>query len=207
MKAKWKKIGLAMIAILLMAGLLFFLQNGNKNFKSGNTIGIQTDEELERYILNISSYKAQMTVSIQSNKTINKYKMTQEFEKNGTQRMIIEEPENRKGIEIEQADGKITVKNTHLGLSNLYEKEEEITGNRLWLTTFIETYKQDEGRNMSSTEDEIIMHANIQSKNPYYQYTELHIDSKTKRPTKLIVQDKDKNNRIYILYNEIEIYS
>lgn len=206
MKKNWKKVAIVIVVMVLGIGGFFFLQNGNKNLKNGNTMDIQTDEELERYILNISAYKAQVTVSIQSNKTTNRYKMIQEYEKNGIQRMIIEEPENRKGIEIVEQEGTVTVKNTNLGLSSLYEQE-EVTGNRLWLDTFLEEYQKDENRSRRKTEEETIFSATVQTKHPYYQYTELHVDNKTKKPTQLIVQDKDKNNRIYILYNEMEIYS
>ncbi len=198
---------IAIGGIILGIFLLFFLQNSDKNLESGNTNNIQTDEELERYILDIRSYRAQMTVSIQSNKTTNRYQMLQEWEKDGIAKMTIEEPENKKGIEIEQNQGTITVKHTQLGLSHIYAQEEEMLGNQLWLNTFIEQYAQDTNRTMKHTEEEIIMEATLQSEHPYYQYTQLHIDKKTKKPTQLVVQDKDKNHRIYILYNEIEIYS
>lgn len=200
-------MAIAISIIILGILLLFFWQNGNKNLENGNTNTIQTDEDLERYIENISSYRAQMTVSIQSNKTTNKYKVTQEYNKSGIQKMIIQEPENKKGLEIENREGTITVRNTKLGLNEFYEQEEQITSNRLWLPSFIEDYKKDNTRSMKKTDEEIILEATLQDKHPYYCYTQLYINAKTKKPTQLIVQDKDRNNRIYILYNEIEINS
>jgi len=207
MKEKGKKMCVVVLAILLVVGVLFFWQNSHKNLKSGNTMHIQTEEELERYILNIRAYKAEMTVSIQSNKTNHRYKMRQEYEKNGIQKMIIEEPEIRKGMEIIKQGETITVKNTHLGFRNLYAEQEGMTGNYMWLPTFLETYQNDRARSKKKTETETIFFASIQTKHPYYQYLELHVDNRTKKPTQFMVQDKDKNNRIYILYNEMEIYS
>ena len=37
------------------------------------------------------------------------------------------------------------------------------------------------------------------------KYKELYLDPKTLNPTKLLIQDNDKNEIIYILYNEIEL--
>ena len=37
------------------------------------------------------------------------------------------------------------------------------------------------------------------------KYKELYIDTKTGKPTKLLIQDNNKKSIIYILYNEIEL--
>lgn len=53
----------------------------------------------------------------------------------------------------------------------------------------------------------LIMEVKLEHENPYISYKKLFIDKTTGKITKLIVQDKNQKNLVYILYNEIKINS
>ena len=63
---------MCIIAISLIF-IIFFTKNNYKNIKTGNNMSNKNIEEIEEYILNISSYEAKVEVTIESNKNTNKY--------------------------------------------------------------------------------------------------------------------------------------
>ena len=83
MKLKNKKIIIILILIAFIITLLtlinFFYKKANKNLNLGNNLSNKTNQEIEEYILNISSYEADIAVEIQSNKNTTKYKLKQSY--------------------------------------------------------------------------------------------------------------------------------
>ena len=77
LKNKKIYIGIAIILLAFLIFLIIFLKNNDKNFEIGNTINNKNIEEIEEYILNISSYEATVSVTIESNKNTNKYVLEQ----------------------------------------------------------------------------------------------------------------------------------
>ena len=65
-----KKYWLILLIILITTVGIIFYKNRVKDFKIGNN---KTSQEIVDYILNISSYEVQVTVSVTSNKNSNKY--------------------------------------------------------------------------------------------------------------------------------------
>ena len=194
---------LTIIATLLIILLIIFLINYYKNRNTGNNIINKTLEEVEDYILNISSYKAKLEVTINSNKNTNKYLLTQIHNKDEDIQEIIL-PENIKGIKLVYKGNTLTIQNTMLDLQKIYNDYPYIENNNLWLNSFIEEYKIAKNKKISNKDDNIVLQIEINADSKI-KYKELYIDTKTGKPTKLLIQDNNKKSIIYILYNEIEL--
>lgn len=81
--------------------------------------------------------------------------------------------------------------------------------NCLWLNAFIEDYKTEKNEGKVSIVEKngkVIMATKTRNENNRYIYSkELHIDKEAGKIEKLVVQDINKKNLIYILYNEITV--
>ena len=93
-----------------------------KYLKNGNNMSNKSADEIKEYILNISSYEAEVEINVISNKNQNKYKAKQQFVKeDNLYKQEIIEPENIKGV-IFSYDGKnLKLENTKLVLNKIYE--------------------------------------------------------------------------------------
>lgn len=200
---------LVFIGILACIGIIiFFLIKSNyKKLNFGNNIGNKSIEEIEEYILNISSYKAKIEVTVTSNKNENKYLLTQEFLKPNIAKQVVEEPSNIKGVTTINDGNNLTVFNSNLNLTQIYENYEYLNNNCLWINSFIEDYSKSDEKNIKSENSEIIMETKVENDNKYIQYKKLYLDDKTYKPTKLLVQDVNKKTLVYILFKEIELDS
>ncbi len=174
-----------------------------KNIKNGNNMSSQ---EIVDYILNIQSYKTIINVQVKSNKNSNKYILEQEYNtENGSTQTVIE-PANIEGVRITLKNEVLKVENTNLKLSQIFEKYKGLEDNSLDLISFIEDYKNYDKSVIEENANEIILKTKNNSKNRYNQNKQLYINKATKLPTKLIVEDDNKNMTINIKYNDIEIY-
>lgn len=209
MKKLIKKPIIVLILILLLTILTFYFfinKNNklfNKNFNIGNNITNKSIQEIEEYILNISSYEAKLEVTVQSNKNTNKYILKQKYINSKLEEQVVVEPSNIEGLTILYENGKLTVNNTKLNLQTVYDNYEEITQNNLWLNSFIEEYKNNNNRSISEDSNYVIMTVN--TANNYEKVETLYINKNTGNPEKMIIQDKNQKNMVYILYNEIRI--
>ncbi len=168
-------------------------------------------EEIEEYILNISSYEAKIEVQVESNKNQTKYILRQSYASPNIEKQVVEEPSNIKGLETIYDGSKLTIYNSKLDLTTIYENYEYLTDNFLWLNSFIEDYKNAKSNGKSTklyeNGNQIIMEVTLPDKNPYVASKKLVIDRTTGTIQKLIVQDKNQKNLVYIVYNEIKINS
>ena len=209
MKKLIKKPIIVLILILLLTILIlyFFINKNskifNKNFNIGNNITNKSIQEIEEYILNISSYEAKLEATVQSNKNTNKYILKQKYINSKLEEQVVMEPSNIEGLTILYENGKLTVNNTKLNLQTVYDNYEEITQNNLWLNSFIEEYKNNNNRSISEDSNYVIMTVN--TANNYEKVETLYINKNTGNPEKMIIQDKNQKNMVYILYNEIRI--
>ena len=192
-----------LIGFLLIIFIINFTRKDYKNINIGNNISNKTLDDVEEYILNISSYKAKLEVTINSNKNTNKYILTQVHNKDEDVQEIIS-PENIKGMKLLYKDNTLTIKNTMLDLQKVYNNYPYIESNNLWLNSFIEEYKISKNKKIFNEDENIIILIEV-SMDSKIKYKELYLDPKTLNPTKLLIQDNDKNEIIYILYNEIEL--
>lgn len=207
-KKKWIFI-MIIVFILILLAIYFFLKKDYKNLKMGNNMSNKTIEEMEEYILNIGSYEAIVAVTIESNKNTNQYILSQKFTKPNISKQVVLEPSNIAGIETTYDGSTLTIQHSRLNTSTIYENYQEMFDNFLWLNTFIEDYKVGKEANQATIEEKegiVILKTKVKNDDNQYVYQkELYVDKATGKPTKLFVQDINKKNLVYILYNEITI--
>ena len=197
---KDKKV-FSIVVILLLSLLLFFLiQFVYKIIISGNTINNQTDDLIDN-ILSISSYEAKLEVTINSNKSTNKYALEQYYMKPNYSKQIVKEPNNLKDLEIIYKENTLEIKNTNLGLSKIYNNYTYLNNNIMWLNFFINICN-DNKYTLEEIDEEIILNCNIEE----YNYKgKLYINKKTSLPSKIEIIDNNNQNKIYIEYKEIKL--
>ena len=200
---KNKKI-LIIIFIFILTIILgiIFSKNMIKNSKNGNNMSSQ---EIVDYILNLNYYKSTVTINVNSNKNNNKYILKQEFNlENGCTQEVIE-PANIAGVKITKKDGNLVIENSSLDLSKIFENYNELEENFLDLSSFINDYKNYDKSNFEEKENIIIMRTKNNTNNKYIQNKTLYINKENKKPSKLIIEDNNKNVTVNIEYNEIEL--
>lgn len=199
---KTKLVKIVLLIFIIIFFLIFFLKNNYKNIKVGNN----SIEEVEEYILNISSYEAKLELNVKSNKSINRYIILQTYNKENKTKQVVLEPENIAGLEIEYDGQNLILRNTKLNIEKLYENYKCLTDNFFTLETFIKEYEQlkNNKTNLYEESENIIMEVEV-NKNKYVYKKTLYIDKNSLEPTKLMIQDINEENIVYILYNEIEI--
>lgn len=185
--------------------LIFYLIFNYKSLKNGNNnIRIKNEEDVNDYILNISNYEAKIEVIVKSNKNENKYIINQKCMDNYSYQEM--EYENNKKIIIEHEDNKVIIRNTSLKLEKIYESWEFLIENNLFLTTFVENFKETDEKEILVNENYYVVNLklkNISDKNVAYK--SLYINKNNGKIEKLEIYDINKNRTIYILYKEITI--
>ena len=191
-------IGLIIIVIIIL--FIFISKNPIRKSKIGNNMNSQ---EIVDYILGVSSYKAKITVQVNSNKNTNKYILNQEYNtENGCVQEVLE-PSNISGVKIIQKDGNITIENTNLGLNKIFQNYKELQENSLDLCNFIQDYSQNNNSFFEEKGEQIIMNAT--GNNKYTKNKVLYINKKEVLPVKLEIKDDNQNTTIIIEYNDIEL--
>lgn len=202
---KNKKVLFFIIFVVLILISLFVIFNKRMSnvLKIGNN---KTSQEIVDYILNISSYEANVTVEVESNKNNNKYILIQKFSAPNISSQEVVEPNNIAGIKIINDGQNLKLENSSLNLSTIYENYSYLGNNCLDLSAFIEDYKTQENSNYIE-ENQIIMYTESNTDNKYTKYKTLYIDKETYNPVKMEIKDISQKTTIYILYNKVEINS
>lgn len=206
MKINKKYFVFACITIIIIL-IIIFAKNNYKKLGSGNNNIGNSNQEISEYILNINSYNAKLEVTINSNKNENKYILTQEFSQPNIAKQVVQEPSNIEGLTIINDGTNLSINNTKLNLTKIYENYNYITENHLFLNTFIKNYEESEESKMEEKDGQIIMKTNIKDNNKYLVNKTLYVDKKSKKPTKMKIEDINQNVIVYIVYNEIELNS
>ncbi len=200
MKKKYYLI-LLFIIFIISVGFIFY-KNSIKNLKIGNN---KNSQEIVDYILNLSSYEAEVTVNITSNKNSNKYILKQKYQKDKECIQEVIEPSNIAGVKIINDGKNLKIENSNLNLNEIIENYTNLENNNLDLSMFIDEYKNSNESNYEEKDDEIIMKVKNDKENIYVKEKILYINKKTYKPVKLEIKDNKQKERIYILYNEVEI--
>ena len=138
-----KKIIISCLVLILIISTIFFIKNNYKSIKLGNNIINQSADKIKKYILNIESYKANVQITITSNKNTNTYEAIQEYNKeDNLYKQEILAPQNLAGTIFEYDGVNLQIKNTELNLSKIYENYNYIGSNELSLNAFIEDYNR-----------------------------------------------------------------
>lgn len=191
-----KKIFFVILTTILI--LFFLTQIVYKIIRTGNNIN-KSSNDLIQDILNISSYEAELEVTINSNKTTNKYLLHQYYLKPNLSKQIVKSPSNIENLEIIYKENKLEIKNTNLGISKIYQNYTYLNENILWLSSILENCNKNR-YTTEETENEIILNTQI---NEYKE--KLYINKKTNLPTKIEVLDNSNKTKIYIEYKEIKL--
>ena len=99
----------------------------------------------------------------------------------------------------------LKIENSNLNLNEIIENYTNLENNNLDLSMFIDEYKNSNESNYEEKDDEIIMKVKNDKENIYVKEKILYINKKTYKPVKLEIKDNKQKERIYILYNEVEI--
>lgn len=196
---------IAIFLIICVVGIIticFFRKNAYKTVEFGNTT-IKSAEGIKEYILNISSYEADISLEVTSNKNTNKYRLKQTYVSPNIFKQEGLEPENIKGLTITYDGNNLKIENTNLGLNEFYENYQYISENSLCLYNFVEDYKTNNNAKYEEKDDMIIMEVKVDDK--YIAYKKLYIDKSTAKPIKMEIKDMNQKMLVYILYNEIQI--
>lgn len=204
MKNKKIILIITIVFVILIAIFFIFKNNSAKNLKIGNN---SSSQEIVDYILNLNSYKTEIEVEVNSNKTTNKYVIKQNYTSNGENSQEIIEPKEIQGLRIEKENNKITLENSRLNLSTTYEDYEYLSNNCMDLSSFIEDYKKNDKTNYEEKNDQIIMKAKNDGENKKMVNKILYIDKKTAMPTKMEIMDDNQNITICIIYKEVNVNS
>lgn len=192
-------IGIVLLIIIL---IIFISKNRVRNSKNGNNMNSQ---EIVDCILNVKSYKAQVTVQVNSNKNNNKYILKQEYNtENGCIQEVVE-PANIAGVKITSKDGNLIVENAGLDLSTMFTSYKGLGSNELDLSEFIQDYNSNTESNFdeNNSGNEIIMRTSGKTK--FTKSKTLYINREKIIPTKLVIKDDNQNTTIIIEYNDIEL--
>mgnify|MGYP001623826429 FL=1 len=200
MKKKYWLILLILI-IISVCGLIFF-KKSVKNDKVGNN---KNSQEIVDYILNLSSYETQITVTVTSNKNSNKYILKQNYQAPNISSQEVIEPSNIAGVKIENDGTNLKIENSSLNINKILENYSYLGNNCLDLSTFISDYKENNESSFEEKDTEIIMNTISNTENIYTHEKTLHIDKNTAKPTQMEIKDNKQNTTIYILYNEVKI--
>lgn len=200
MKKKYWLILLILI-IISVCGLIIF-KKSVKNDKVGNN---KNSQEIVDYILNLSSYETQITVTVTSNKNSNKYILKQNYQAPNISSQEVIEPSNIAGVKIENDGTNLKIENSSLNINKILENYSYLGNNCLDLSTFISDYKENNESSFEEKDTEIIMNTISNTENIYTHEKTLHIDKNTAKPTQMEIKDNKQNTTIYILYNEVKI--
>ena len=193
-----KKIKTYLIILIVSLISFFLTQFVYKTIQTGNNISKSNDDLIEN-IFKISSYEATLEVTINSNKTKNKYILQQYYKQPNLSKQIVIQPSNLEGIEIIYDGNNLEIKNTNLGLSKIYEKYTYLNENILWLNCFIQSCRSNKYV-VEEIENEVILNTKIGEYNG-----KLYISKKTNMPTKIEILDNSNKAKIYIEYKEIKL--
>ena len=196
---------IAIIIITILSISTIFIKKQFKNNKIGNN---SSSQEIIENLINISSYEAEIEMTVYSNKNENKYKIKQTYNKEGEQEKSsqeILEPSNIAGIKISQEKDKLTLENSNLSLTNIIENYKYITDSCIDLSSFIKEYKNNAEKKQEEDSVNIKLEIATANTNPYIKYRKLEIDKKTGKPIKMECKSENKKETVYILYNEVKL--
>ena len=186
-----------LISLFLIILCVKFSNFGNNNI----------NQDSVKDIFNMQEYEAEIEATITSNKNENKYKIKEQYtksEEKATQEVL--EPEDLKGVKIIKQGAKITLENTQLNLSKIFEECNGIVESDMNLLTFIKNYKENtQQSSMEEKNKEIILKTKSNSNNKHLENKVLYIDKTTGKPTKMEIKDTNKKTIVYIVYNKVEI--
>ena len=198
MKNKKLIIFIILFTFILIISIFYIIFNSKmaKKINFGNN---KSSQEIVSEFLNISSYEATVKIDVKSNKNNNKYILKKQYISPNISTQEVIEPKNIAGIKIIKEGNNLKIENTKLNLSSIFENYNYISENDLDLECFIEQYKNQKEQKIEEKDNQIILKIKgNKNKN-------LYIDKNTAKPIKMELKDNNKNESVYILYNEVTL--
>lgn len=190
---------ICMFFLCLFLGIL-----GYKFFTTGNNKNIESEVQFDEYILSINNYDAEAKVTVYSNKNSNTYNLKQYKKENYQKQEIISDNENY-GLVIENDGQKITIKNTALDLTSVFENYEEVANNSTGFDSFIDDYKKSDDSELKQEDKYFILKVNIKNpQNIYATSKTLYVNKESSQIEKIEVEDVNNNKTILIEYTRFE---
>ena len=190
---------ITIIFFLIILISIFYISMSKKS-KIGHT---NNSQEIIENILNISSYEAIINVKVISNKNENNYIIKQKYNSNNFNSEEVIEAKNIEAKKIIKKENKLTIQNSRLNLSTIFENYQYISSNYLDLISFIKDYQKENKSKYEENENEIIMYTTSDLDKTCKK--RLYINKKTNLPTKIEIEWDNKKNKVYILYNEVKV--
>ena len=110
-----------------------------------------------------------------------------------------------KGIKITTENNKITLENTDLNLTKIFEGYNGIEQNDMDLHKFIKDFENNISKSNIYQNDEEIIIETISENNKYVKNKTLYINRKTGKPSTMEIKDINKKITVYIVYNKVEM--
>ena len=203
----FKVVKLKKIVFFVIIFCMIFVIFNYKNFLFGNNIiKNRSDRKIEDILQNSNNYNADVSVTVNSNKTQNLYEIHQEVRDNYSMQEIMA-GEDIKGIKIELDGQNLKISNSNLSLEKVYANYTNMLNNAMFLNSFEVDYMNEENDVKSYEEnDEIVFEVKLNSsQNTYIKYKKLYVNSGTLKPIKMEIKDNAQNETICIIYNNIEL--
>lgn len=182
--------------ILVFCCYKFFIPGNNKIVKDVN--------ELDEYILNIKNYNLEAKITVNSNKNTNTYFLKESIQ-NGKQIQEIF-GDNGEGIVLEYVEGNLTIKNTELKLSRIFDDYKNLLNNPIDFNSFIDDYKNDAKKEIKEKDNFYII--SIKSKDLKNKYTTnktLYFNRDENKFKRVEIKDINNNLRIIIEYSSFKL--
>ena len=197
---KLKKIVVFVVIFCLICVIFYY-----KNFLFGNNITKnRSDRNIEEVLSNCDNYVADLTVTVNSNKTQNNYEIHQEVKDNYSMQEITN-GDNIKGVKIELDGENLKISNSNLKLEKVYENYKNMLNNSMFLNSFANDFNNKENEVKSYEENEkIIFEVKLNSnQNTYIKYKKLYVNKENLKPEKLEIKNNAQNETICIIYNNV----
>ncbi|HOA79851.1 MAG TPA: hypothetical protein PKK61_02150 [Defluviitaleaceae bacterium] len=165
-------------------------------------------EKIHEKFTAMDSYACIADLTYISNKGENTYKTKQYYKMTGEYRMEIIAPENLQGLTTVYDGEKVMQYNPRLLGEVVNEIPQSKTINEIFLGVFLKNYFQSEEVALevfsSNYEDYTVLEAVIPEGGKYLSTEKLWISNNSLNPTKLVIYDEDRKERIIVEYHEFK---
>ena len=202
----FKVLKLKKIVIFVIIFCMIFIFFNYKNFLFGNNIiKNRSDKGTEAILKNSNNYTADISVTVNSNKTQNNYEIYQEVKDNYSMQEVTN-GDDIKGVKIELNGKDLKISNSNLKLEKVYENYKNMLNNAMFLNSFANDYMNEENDVKVYEENEkIIIEVKLNSnQNTYIKYKKLYVNKENLKPEKMEIKDNAQNETICIIYNNVE---
>lgn len=161
--------------------------------------------DIQDKFVNMEAYSSSIDLTFYSNKGENSYTVNQEAKNDGRYYIETTSPDNLKGNVIVYDGSMLWQYNPHIDNKISLGDKDKMSRKEICLFSFLENHlkSKDIALETANIDDSIysVLEAKIPGDNKYFDSEKLWINNKTKSPEKLVIYDKDGNERVVAKYN------